>query len=452
MSKRKIFNKIKTQHRIIKTKIPAPATFRLINKLKKVESRSMHGQLPIIWSKAENFSIFDIAGNKFIDFTSTIFVANIGHSNKKLIKNVKSLLNKPLLNTYAYTNIIRLKYLNELVKFVGQKNFKAFLLSSGTESTEAALKIMRMYSQKIKKRRGGVICFDGNWHGRTLGSQMMSGNHDQKKWINQLDRDIHHLPFPYPWDLKKKNCKKIFQEGLNKLKNKGVDLKKDICGIMLESFQGWGAIFYPNEFINLIKNFAKKNGILICFDEMQAGFARTGKKFGFNHYKIKPDLICCGKGMGGGYPVSGLIGNANLLDLPEEGNMSSTHSANPLSCVAGLSVLEEIKKNKLVFQSKKKGIVLFKMLNKIKNDNENLISYVCGKGLIAALIFNKDIPNINKKVTKVVFECMYNGLLVVHTGRESIKIGPPLTISTKALIEGVNVLEKSISKVFGNEY
>ena len=106
---------------------------------------------------------------------------------------------------------------------------------------------------------------------------MMSGNHDQKKWINQLDRDIHHLPFPYPWDLKKKNCKKIFQDGLNKLKNKGVDLKKDICGIMLESFQGWGAIFYPNEFINLIKNFAKKNGILICFDEMQAGFARTGK-------------------------------------------------------------------------------------------------------------------------------------------------------------------------------
>lgn len=452
MSKRKFFNKIKTQNRIIKTKIPAPATFRLIKKLKKVESRSMHGQLPIIWSKAENFSIFDIAGNKFIDFTSTIFVANIGHSNKKLVKNVKSFLNKPLLNTYAYTNTIRLKYLNALVKFVGQKNFKAFLLSSGTESTEAALKIMRMYSQKIKKRRGGIICFEGNWHGRTLGSQMMSGNHDQKKWINQLDRDIHHLPFPYPWDLEKKNCKKIFQDGLNRLKNKGVDLKKDICGIMLESFQGWGAIFYPSEFINLIKNLAKKNGILICFDEMQAGFARTGKKFGFNHYKIKPDLICCGKGMGGGYPVSGLIGNSNLLDLPEEGNMSSTHSANPLSCVAGLSVLEEIKKNKLVFQSKKKGIVLFKMLNKIKNDNENLISYVCGKGLIAALIFNKDIPNISKKVTKVVFECMYNGLLVVHTGRESIKIGPPLTISTKALIEGVNVLEKSISKVFGNEY
>ena len=175
---------------------------------------------------------------------------------------------------------------------------------------------------------------------------------------------------------------------------------------------------------------------------MQAGFARTGKKFGFNHYKIKPDLICCGKGMGGGYPVSGLIGNANLLDLPEEGNMSSTHSANPLSCVAGLSVLEEIKKINL-FQSKKKGIVLFKMLNKIKNDNENLISYVCGKGLIAALIFNKDIPNINKKVTKVVFECMYNGLLVVHTGRESIKIGPPLTISTKALIEGVLMFWKN---------
>tara|TARA_S200000501_G_scaffold204962_2_gene192739 strand:- start:49063 stop:50400 length:1338 start_codon:yes stop_codon:yes gene_type:complete len=444
--------KIRTKNRSIKTTIPAPGTQQLINKLSKIESRSMHGQLPIVWSKAKNYSVYDIKGNKFIDFTSTIFVANIGHSNPNLIKQIKSHLKIPLLNTYAYANKIRYNYLNELVKFTGLKNMKAFLMSSGTESTEAAFKIMRMYGQKTKKRKNGIICFEGNWHGRTLGAQMMSGNKNQKRWISHIDRDIHHFPFPYPWVMKQKNCKQIFNMGLKKLKNKNLDIKKDISGIMLESFQGWGAIFYPKEFITIIKKIAKENKILICFDEMQAGFARTGKRFGFENYNIKPDLICCGKGMGGGYPISGLIGKSNLMDLPSVGNMSSTHSANPLSCAAGLSVISEIKNKNLLKQTIKKGKLLFKLLNKIKITNNKSISYVLGKGLIAAIIFNKNIPNINRLVTQVAYECMCNGLLVVHTGRESIKIGPPLTISNEAIIEGVNVIEKSIKKVFRNVY
>lgn len=443
---------IKTKNRFIKTIIPAPGTQKIIDKLNKVEARSMHGQLPIVWSKAKDYSVYDIKGNKFIDFTSTIFVANIGHSNKNLIRQIKSHLNIPLVNTYAYANKIRYNYLNELIKFTGLKNMKAFLMSSGTESTEAALKIMRMYGQKIKKRKNGIICFEGNWHGRTLGSQMMSGNKNQKNWINHIDKDIHHLPFPYPWLMNKQSCKQILDIGLKKLKNKNIDIKKDISGIMLESFQGWGAIFYPKEFIRLIKKIAKKNKILICFDEMQAGFARTGKRFGFENYNIKPDLICCGKGMGGGYPISGLIGKSHLMDLPSVGNMSSTHSANPLSCAAGLSVIKEIKRKKLLSETIKKGKLLFNHLKKIKKKNKDSISYVLGKGLIAAIIFNKNLPNVNNLVTQVVYECMYNGLLVVHTGRESIKIGPPLTISNDAIIEGVNVIEKSIEKVFSNEH
>lgn len=443
---------IKTTNRFIRTKIPAPGTQKIINKLSKVESRSMHGQLPIVWSKAKNYSVYDIKGNKYIDFTSTIFVANIGHSNKNLIKHIKSHLNIPLVNTYAYANKIRYNYLNELIKFTGLKDMKAFLMSSGTESTEAALKIMRMYGQKIKKRKNGIICFEGNWHGRTLGSQMMSDNKNQKNWIDHIDKDIHHLPFPYPWLMNKQNCKQILDLGLKKLRNKNIDIKKDVSGIMLETFQGWGAIFYPKEFIRLIKKIAKKNNILICFDEMQAGFARTGKRFGFENYNIKPDLICCGKGMGGGYPISGLIGKSHLMDLPSVGNMSSTHSANPLACSAGLAVIKEIKKKKLLSETNKKGKLLFNLLKKIKKQNKDLISYVLGKGLIAAIIFNKNLPNVNKSVTQVVYECMYNGLLVVHTGRESIKIGPPLTISNDAIIEGVHVIEKSIKKVFSNEH
>ena len=113
---------------------------------------------------------------------------------------------------------------------------------------------------------------------------------------------------------------------------------------MLETFQGWGAIFYPKEFVKEISKLCKKNKILLTFDEMQAGFARTGKKFGYEHYEVKPDLICCGKGMGGGVALSGVIGKKHIMDLPSVGEMSSTNSANPLACVAGISVINEIKK------------------------------------------------------------------------------------------------------------
>jgi 4-aminobutyrate aminotransferase-like enzyme len=437
---------IKTKNRFIHTVIPAPGTKSLFKSLSKVESRSMHGQMPIAWDKAKNFNIFDIAGNKFIDFTSTIFVANIGHSNPRLIKYIKLALSKNFLHSYAYINKIREKYIKKLILFAGKNFQKAFLMSAGTEATEAALKLMRMHGQKQGKRKLGIICFEGNWHGRTMGAQMMSGNIKQKEWIGYQDPNIYHLPFPYPWILKNNESEKFLIDSLKKIEKK-INLKKDICGVMIETFQGWGAIYYPKEYVKLLFKICKKNNILITFDEMQSGFARTGYKFGYEYYGVKPDLICCGKGMGGGIPISGVIGKKNIMDLPEVGNMSSTHSANPLACYAGLAVLEEINKKKLLQNTKDKEKILFKKLNQIKDKFPKEILYVQGKGLIAALIFNLRSKNNVKKILKsIVEECLKNGLLVVYTGRESIKIGPPLTITKEALIEGINVLDQAITK------
>jgi len=437
---------IKTKNRFIHTLIPAPGTKILFKNLSKVESRSMHGQMPIAWDKAKNFNIFDIAGNKFIDFTSTIFVANIGHSNPRLIQYIKLALRKNLLHSYAYINKIREKYLKKLILFAGKNFQKAFLMSAGTEATEAALKLMRMYGQKQGKRKLGIICFEGNWHGRTMGAQMMSGNVKQKEWVGYHDPNIYHLPFPYPWVLKSNNPEQFLINSLIRLQKK-VNLKKDICGVMIETFQGWGAVYYPKKYIKLLYKICKKNKILVTFDEMQSGFARTGYKFGYEYYGIRPDLICCGKGMGGGIPISGVIGKKNIMDLPDVGNMSSTHSANPLACYAGLAVLEEINKKKLLQSTKNKEKILFKKLNQIKDKFPEEILYVQGKGLISALIFNLNLKNnIKNKIKLVVEKCLKNGLLVVYTGRESIKIGPPLTITINALIEGINVLDQAITE------
>ena len=437
---------IKTKNRLIKTKIPAPGTINLEKKLSKIESRSMHGQVSIAWDKAENFNIYDIVGNKFIDFTSTIFVTNIGHANPRLLKYLTRAIKEKFIHSYAYINKVREKYLKELIKFAGKGFEKAFLMSAGTEATEAALKLMRLNGQKLKKRKLGIICFEGNWHGRTLGAQMMSGNIEQKKWIGYQDKNIHHLPFPYPEKLNGMSSEKFLLNSLKKLQKK-INIKKDICGVMIETFQGWGAVYYPKQYIQTLSKFCKKNRILITFDEMQSGFARTGHSFGYKHYNIIPDLICCGKGMGGGIALSGVIGKKSVMDLPEVGNMSSTNSANPIACNAGLAVLEEIKNKSLISNTRRKGKILHNKLNKIKDNHPLSIEKINGKGLIAAIIFKKN-KNINLKLKKLVEKCMSEGLLIVYTGRESIKIGPPLTISHEALLEGIKILEDNIKSLF----
>ena len=441
--------KVKTQHRLIKTAIPTPGTAEVFTRLEKIESRSMHGQLPIVWDKAEDFSVFDIAGNRWIDFTSTIFVANVGHSNSRVSNAIKDSLANPLYSCYAYANPVRANYLERLIAFAGKPFEKAFLLSAGTEATEAALKLMRMNGQQKGKRRCGIICIENNWHGRTLGAQMMSSNLSQRAWIGYQDADIHHIPFPYPWQLNGLSGEEFLLKGLNELISKGLDLTQDVSGFMLETFQGWGAIFYPKDFVQAIEKLCRKNNILLTFDEMQAGFGRTGCNFGFQHYDVTPDLICTGKGMGGGVPLSGVIGRAEIMDLPDIGNMSSTHSANPLVCAAGLAVIEELESRNLVFEAARKGKLFKEALESIKQDYPDRISWVLGKGMILAVLFQD--PATGKPdstfTSKVAERCMQKGLLVVHTGRESIKLGPPLTITDDALLEGVSVLAESISEV-----
>jgi 4-aminobutyrate aminotransferase-like enzyme len=441
--------KVHTKNRFINTPIPAPGTEDSLRLLEQYESKSMQGQIPIIWDKAEDFSIYDKQGNKWIDFTSTIFVANVGHGNQRVRNAVKDVLEKPLLHTYAYANEERVQYYKKLVEFAGPPFEKAFLLSAGTEATEAALKLMRMNGQKNKKSKLGIICIDGNWHGRTLGAQMMSGNPSQKEWIGYHDPNIHHIPFPYPWALNGKTGVEFLEIGLGNLQKSGVDLENDICGFMLETFQGWGAVFYPKEFVQAIEDICIKNNILLTFDEMQSGFARTGKKFGYEHYEVQADLLCCGKGIASGFPLSAVIGTAEIMDLPELGNMSSTHSANPFVCAAGMATLEEIDRLDLVNETDRKGLIFHQKLNELKLKYSDNISYVLGKGLIAALIFK--LPNTSEPDTLlpsiITEKAMQKGLLVVHTGRESIKIGPPLTITDEALLEGLEVLDESIGEV-----
>lgn len=439
---------VETRFRQIKTKIPVPESIPLLEKMYKYESHSMHGQLPVLWDHAEGFQVFDSWGNCWIDFTSTIFVANAGHSNPRIVDALKRVLNKPLLHTYCYANTERIEYLEELIKVTPPQFEKAFFLSAGTEATECALKLMRLSGQKAGKRKGGIICFEGNWHGRTLGAQLMGGNAKQKEWIGYLDPNIYHMPFPYPWRKEAtEDPVAYFKNNLNKLlKENNIDPDKDLCGFQLETFQGWGAVFYPVEYVKAVVEFAHDHEMLVSFDEMQSGFGRTGKLFGYMHYGVEPDILCCGKGASSGLPLAVVLGSTRVMDLPDIGSMSSTHSANPLVCAAGKANLEALFEDGLIENSAKLGIIFHSELLRIKNKFSKHISSVEGKGLVAGVIFNDPSGNpLASLCDKVAELCMQRGLLVVHTGRESIKLAPPLCIHEEALLEGLQVFETAIA-------
>ena len=440
---------VKTQHRLIQTAIPAPGTKELYEQIINIESRSMHGQMPIVWDRASGFNVYDIAGNCWIDFTSTIFVTNVGHANPRVKQAIHDCVQQELLHSYNYITKCRIEYLKKLLNFAGDNFEKAFLLSSGTEATECALKLMRLYGIEQGKRRGGIICLNGNWHGRTLGAQLMSSAVEQKKWIGFKDNNIHHLNFPYPWSLNKISGAEFLACELKKLQDSGICLQQDICGVMLETFQGWGAIFYPQDFIEAMREVCDKYGLLLAFDEMQSGFGRTAKNFGYQHYNIAADLICCGKGMGSGIPLSGVIAQAKILDLPDIGSMSSTHSANPLACMVGIATIDELIENNMIVEAARKGKILHAKLGELWQYYSKNIAYVFSKGLLAAVHFKHPATNMPDAdfASKVALRCMHKGLLVVHTGRESIKIAPPLSIADSALQEGIMVLSESIQEI-----
>jgi len=439
---------VETENRSIHTAIPAPGTREILERLAAVESRSMHGQLPLVWDRAEGHNVYDAAGNRWIDMTSTIFVANVGHSNQRVAQALRDAIDRPLQSCYAYGNEVRARYLERLTAFAGFPFEKAFLLSAGTEATEAVFKLMRMHGQSVGRRRLGVVCVEGNWHGRTLGAQMMSGNQGQKAWVGYQDADIHHIPFPYPWEVAEGQGAAFLVRSLEALAERGLDPAKDLCGVMLETFQGWGAVFYPEDWVQAISEECQRHGLLLAFDEMQSGFGRTGRRFGYEHYGVTPDLLACGKGMGGGVPLSGVLGRAEVMDLPGVGNMSSTHSANPLVCSAGLAVLDELDGRDLIRESERRGALMHRALDDMMQAHPGRIDSILGRGMIAAILVRDPETGAPDSAfaSRVSERAMQKGVLVVHTGRESIKLGPPLTISDEALIEAVAVIEECVQE------
>src|SRR5208283_4566363 len=165
-----------------------------------------HGQLPVIWDRAEDFQVYDPYGNCWIDFTSTIFLANSGHSNPKIISSLSKMLDHKLLHTYTFAHETRASFLKKLIEISPEQFEKAFLLSAGTEATECAVKLMRMNGQSINPSKIGIVSFQGSMHGRTMGAEMLKGDPASSSWIGYMDPNMYQLPIPFPWTSHESDC------------------------------------------------------------------------------------------------------------------------------------------------------------------------------------------------------------------------------------------------------
>jgi len=409
---------VKTENRHIKDFVFEVDSYR---EFKHKYEPSNICEMPIKWHKAKDFNVYDDRGNKWIDMTSGIFVTNAGHSNPLINEAIKNQVDSELTFAYQYNTDIRNEFVKRLLDVSPSHFNKAVLLNSGSEATDAAYRLIKLWGRKNNRKH--IVVFTGNYHGRVLGSDLMGGTSTSTDWCNLKDNELWFLPFPKDGD----------ELDLNDLPP-----LDDIASFFLETYQGWGAWMYPKKYIDELYKISRDNNILFCFDEVQSGFYRMGELYGYMIYgDYKPDIVTLGKGLTSSLPLSAVLSRKEIIDADSSANLSSTHAGNAVCCAAGLANINFLTDD--TFQKDfQKRVELFEKLNK-ELEQEDGVEVVNVKGMVSAIIV-KD-GDMGNYVTE---NCLKNGVLTVWTKRESIKLGPPLTISESAIIESMGVIRDFI--------
>ena len=443
--------KVKTKYRRIRTRIPVPESLPIFEALMASEAESMLGQPPIIWEGAEGSQVWDRWGNKWIDWSSGVLIMNAGHGRKEIRSALKEVIDKPLLSTYVFVHEKRAELTKALQALAPEPvNYRVFLLSTGSEAIENSIKLARTFAlEKHGTGKKYIVSFNNAFHGRTLGAQLAGGMEKQKKWIVGEGQTFVQVPFPDGY----KNEDTSFDLFLSTLKKLKV-APEEIAGVITESYQGVGPDFLPYEYAQKLQAFCREHDIVTIFDEVQAGFGRTGRMFTYEHYEIKPDLIVCGKGISSSLPISAVIGRNDIMGLYPAGSMTSTHSASPLPVVAAIESLKLIQREKLVERAAQLGAVMMPELAKIRDKYPDRLGCLQGKGLVAGIQVVKPGTKEPDPETalKINERCFQKGLLMfapVGIGGECIKIAPPLVITEDALRESIEVLVEACGEVLG---
>ncbi len=436
---------VETPFRRIATQFPVPESVPLLERLHAAEPVAMQGQPPVVWDRAEGYSVYDRWGNRWIDWSSGVLITNAGHNAPRIAKAIREQVDQGLLTTYCFPSEARLQLVEKLQSILPEPLKKVFLLTTGSETVECAIKLCRTHGRKVGgERKVTIVSYNNAFHGRTLGSQQAGGIPALKDWIVNLDPGFAQVPFPDGYRCPDTSFA-VFERSLAEA---GVE-PDSVAGVVFETYQGGDAAFAPAEYIQQLRKWCDRHKVLLVSDEVQAGFGRTGTLWGFEHYGILPDLACFGKGITSSLPLSAVAGRPDIMDLHPPGSMTSTHTGNPICCAAALANIETILEEDLVTNAHKMGELLLGHLRKIAGEYPE-IAAVMGRGLVAGMIMVD--PQSGEPDGELAFEIVRRsvekGLLLfspVGFKGGTVKICPPLMITAEAIEDSIGAFREAVA-------
>jgi 4-aminobutyrate aminotransferase-like enzyme len=388
---------------LLRTQIPGPRSRALARQLHDYEQRNItfiSHRWPVFWQRARGTNVWDVDGNRYLDLTAAFGVAGVGHTNPRVVATIRRQAGQ-LLHAMGdvHPNELKLKLAPELVALTFRRNARVIFANSGAEAVEAAIKTAAIHTGKP-----GVIAFTGAYHGLTYGALAATWRKDfRQPFAKQLGRFVTHLPYGQVPTRVPANC----------------------GAVIVEPIQGRGGIIVPpDNFLPGLRKFCDRHGLVLIADEIYTGFCRTGRWFACEHWGVQPDLICVGKAMAGGLPLSACIGRADVMDSwpasTGEAIHTSTFLGNPLGCAAALASIAEMQRQRLVDRAANLGEYVQSRLP------------VRGKGLMLGLPV-KNAPSLCE-------ELLQRGILALPEG-EVLGLTPPLTITEPELDFAIAVLE-----------
>lgn len=438
------------QVRKVVTAIPGPRSQEVLKRRADAVSAGLGLSFPIVVERAGGGIIVDIDGNSIIDMGAGIAVVNVGNSADRVVKAVKEQVDAfthTCFTVAPYMSYIEVcEALNRITP--GSHKKKSMLANSGAEALENAIKIARHYTG-----RQAVVVFEHSFHGRTnLTMGMTAKNMPYKEGFGPFAPEIYRMPMAYPlrWPGGPKVCEEEALEYVLHKIEKELDLK-NIAAIVIEPIQGEGGFIVPPKgFLPGLSAFAAKHGIVFIADEVQTGFARTGHMFACEEENVIPDIITTAKGIGGGLPISGITGRAEIMDSSHGSGLGGTFGGNPLACVAALATIATIEEDNLIERARDLGKIISDSLHAMKAKYP-IIAEIRGRGAMQALEFviPGGIEPHPTALNTILKYCQDNGVLILSAGTYGnvVRLLPPLVISEDLLREALDILDKAIASV-----
>ncbi|NYE03893.1 4-aminobutyrate aminotransferase/(S)-3-amino-2-methylpropionate transaminase [Bacillus niacini] len=440
----------------IQTQIPGPKSEEMLERRKKYVPKGISNNCHSFVKKAHGSLVEDVDGNILIDFAGAIGTLNVGHTHPRVVRALQEQASQFIhtgFNVMMYESYINLaERLCQLAP--GDFNKQAAFFNSGAEAVENAVKIARKYT-----KRQGIISFTRGFHGRTLMTMTMTSKVKPYKFgFGPFAPEVYKAPYPYvyrrPEGLSEQQYNEMIIDQFETFLLAEV-APETIAAVVMEPVQGEGGFIVPDKaFVQRVREICRQYGILFVADEIQTGFARTGKYFAIEHFGVEPDLITISKSMGAGVPISGVIGRAEIMEAADVGEIGGTYSGSPLGCRAALTVLDIIESENLNERAQKIGKRATEKMKELAERFDS-IGDVRGLGAMCAMEIVKDRHNKTpdkEAVGKIVKAAGERGLMLLSAGLYGnvIRLLMPLTITDDQLEEGLQILEEAFEAVYLN--